>query len=111
MPVVGYFSARTGLVQPLQFRRANEKITLERPRNDVLVSESNAHLATALSGLGIVHTTDFMVRPFIEKRQLVPILVDWRPDPQPVYVAYPPSRRYSTKVRVFVDWLTPILRY
>ena len=76
--------------------------------NDVLVSESNAHLATALSGLGIVHTTDFMVRPFIEKGQLVPILVDWRPDPHAVYIAYPPSRRYSTKVRVFVDWVTTI---
>jgi DNA-binding transcriptional LysR family regulator len=108
MPVVGYFSAGTGLVQPLQFRRSDEKITLERPRNDVLVSESNAHLATALSGLGIVHTMDFMVRPFIEKRQLVPILVDWRPDPQTVYIAYPPSRRFSTKVRVFVDWVTTI---
>ncbi len=22
----------------------------------------------------------------------------------PVYAVYPPSRRYSTKVRVFVDW-------
>jgi DNA-binding transcriptional LysR family regulator len=108
MPVVGYFSARTGLVQPLQFRRADEKITLECPRNDVLVSESNAHLATALSGLGVVHTTDFMVRPSIERGQLVPILVGWRPDPTPVYIAYPPSRRYSTKVRVFVDWITTI---
>jgi len=74
MPVVGYFSASTGLMQPLQFRRADEKITLERPRNDVLVSESNAHLATALSSLDIVHTLDFMARPFIEKGQLVPIL-------------------------------------
>ena len=108
MPVVGYFSARTGLVQPVEFRQADERITLERPRNDVLVSESNAHLATALSGLGIVHTTDFMVRPFIDKGQLVPILVDWRPDLTPVYVAYPPSRRYSTKVRVFVDWAMTI---
>ncbi|MGF6725403.1 DNA-binding transcriptional LysR family regulator [Paraburkholderia sp. GAS41] len=109
LPVVGYFSASTGLVQPLQFRRSDEKITLERLRNDVLVSESNAHIATALSSLGIVHTLDFMVRPFIERRQLVPILVDWRPDPQAVYIAYPPSRRYSTKVRVFVEWVTTIV--
>ena len=26
-----------------------------------------------------------MVLPFIEKGQLVPILVDWRPDPHAVY--------------------------
>ena len=104
MPVVGYFSASTGMTQPLAFRRGEETITLDRVRNDVLVSESNAHHAAALAGLGIVHTMDFMVRSSIGKKQLVPILAQWRPDPLEVYIAYPPSRRYSTKVRVFTDW-------
>jgi LysR family transcriptional regulator, regulator for bpeEF and oprC len=104
MPVVGYFSASTGMTQPLTFRRGEETIKLGRVRNDVLVSESNALLATALAGLGIVHTLDFMVRPFIEQKRLAPILTKWRPDPLQVYIAYPPSRRYSTKVRVFADW-------
>jgi DNA-binding transcriptional LysR family regulator len=104
MPVAGYFSANTGIKQPLMFRRGGETITLDRVRNDILVSESNAHLATALAGLGIVHTLDFMVRPFIEQKRLVPILAQWRPDPLEVYIVYPPSRRYSTKVRVFADW-------
>jgi DNA-binding transcriptional LysR family regulator len=104
MPVVGYFSASTGVTQPLMFRRGEETITLGRIRNDILVSESNSHLATALAGLGIVHTLDFMVRPFIEQKRLVPILARWRPEPIQVYIAYPPSRRYSTKVRVFADW-------
>ncbi|MGH8777960.1 LysR substrate-binding domain-containing protein [Paraburkholderia sp.] len=108
MPVVGYFSASTGLTQPLKFCRGVEEITLDRPRNVVLVSESNAHLATALAGLGIVHTLDFMVRPFIDQKKLVPILVKWRPGPLEVYIAYPPSRRYSTKVRVFVDWVSAL---
>lgn len=54
MPIVGYFSANTGLLQPLEFCRGDEKFTLERARNDVLVSESNARVATALAGLGIV---------------------------------------------------------
>lgn len=108
MPVVGYFSASSGLTQPLQFRRDVETITLENLRHDVLVSESNAHLATALAGLGIVHTLDFMVRSSIERQELIPILADWQPDPMTVYIAYPPSRRYSTKVRVFADWISTI---
>lgn len=110
MPVVGYFSATTGLPQPLEFHRDGEKLVLENPRNDVLVSESNAHLATALNGLGLIHTMDFMVRPSIEQGLLVPILESWRPAPLSVYVAYPPSRRFSTKVRVFVDWLADVFR-
>lgn len=108
MPVVGYFSASTGLTQQLAFRRGEDEITLEGVRNVVLVSESNAHLATALAGLGIVCTLDFMVRPYVKQRKLVSILTEWRPDPLEVYVAYPPGRRYSAKVRVFVDWVTTL---
>lgn len=108
MPVVGYFAAGSGQVQPLHFRDGDEALVLDGVRNDVLVSESNAHLATALAGLGLIHTVDFMVRPHIDQQQLVAILVDWRPAPLDVYIAYPPSRRYSTKVRVFVDWVSAI---
>jgi len=110
MPVVGYFSANTGLPQPLEFHRDGEKLVLENTRNNVMVSESNAHLATALNGLGLIHTMDFMVRPFIEKGLLVPVLMSWRPEPLTVYVAYPPSRRFSTKVRVFVDWVANVFQ-
>jgi DNA-binding transcriptional LysR family regulator len=108
LPVVGYFSATTGLTQPLSFRKGDEKLVLEGVQNSVLVSESNAHVATALAGLGIVHTLDFMARPYIERRKLVSILAEWRPDPLEVYVVYPPGRRYSAKVRVFVDWVTTL---
>ena len=108
MPVAGYFSASSGLTQPLRFRRGDDHITLDGVHNDVLVSDSSAHLATALAGLGLVHTMDFMVRQSIDQGQLVPVLTRWRPDPIEVYVAYPPSRRYSTKVRVFVDWVTAL---
>ncbi len=86
----------------------NRRITLEGMRNDVLVSDASAHLATALAGLGLVHTLDFMVRSSVEQGVLVPVLARWRPDPIEVYAAYPPSRRYSTKVRVFVDWVTTL---
>lgn len=108
LPVAGYFSASTGLTQPLRFRLGQEQITLEGVNHDVLVSDSSAHLATGLAGLGLVHTLDFMVRPAIEQGALVPVLSRWRPDPVQVYAAYPPSRRYSTKVRVFVDWATTL---
>lgn len=104
MPVAGYFSASTGLTHPLHFRRGEERLTLQGVHYGVFVSESNAHLATAINGLGLINTLDFMAREAIDTGRLVPVLARWRPDPQPVYAVYPPSRRYSTKVRVFVDW-------
>lgn len=107
--VAGYFSASSGLVQPLNFEKDGEEIVLSTAvRHAVLVSESNAHLATALAGLGIVHTLDFMVRPALARGELTAILTDWRPKPLTVYIAYPPSRRFSTKVRVFVDWVKQV---
>ncbi len=75
----------------------------------VLVSESIAHLATALNGLGLINTLDFIAREAIDAGRLMAVLTRWRPDPQLVYVVYPPSRRYSTKVRVFVDWACTLL--
>lgn len=104
MPVVGYFSASTGITQPLRFQRDQERLELEGVHSDVLISDSSAQLAAALAGLGLIHTLDFMLRPSIERGELVPVLTRWRPAPVEVYAAYPPSRRYSTKVRVFVDW-------
>ncbi|MBP0685518.1 hypothetical protein J8J21_20970, partial [Mycobacterium tuberculosis] len=58
--------------------------------------------------LGLIHTLDFMVRPAIERGELVPVLQDWRPAPLEVYIAYAPSRQLSTKVRVFIEWVSEI---
>jgi DNA-binding transcriptional LysR family regulator len=106
-PVAGYFSARTGVIQPLHFRDQEHPFQIEPPTS-VTVNESNAHLATALAGLGLIHTLDFMVRPSIERGELIPILEPWRPDSLDVYITYAPSRQLSVKVCVFVSWITEV---
>lgn len=105
--VAGYFSARTGRNQSLHFLDGGKPLQIEPP-TPISVDESNAHVAVALAGLGLVHTLDFMVRPAIERGILVPVLERWRPAPQEVYIVYPPSRQLSTKVRVFVQWATEL---
>lgn len=109
MPVAGYFSANTGLTPPLRFRRGEEHLTLEGVNYGVMVSESNAHLAAVLNGLGLVNIFDFMVQEAFDAGRLVPILEQWWPDPYPVYVVFPPSRRHSAKVQVFVEWTRTLL--
>lgn len=106
-PVAGYFSARTGLVQPLHFKDEQGAFEIA-PVTSVTVNESNAHLATALAGLGLIHTLDFMVRPSILRGELVPMLEPWRPDPLDVYIVYAPSRQLNAKVRAFVGWVTEV---
>ncbi len=106
-PVVGYFSAHTGRAPPLHFLDNGAPLEVT-PDCAVMVNESNAHLATGLVGLGVIHTLDFMVRPAIDRGDLVPVLQEWRPAPLDVYIAYAPSRQLSTKVRVFVEWLSEL---
>ncbi|WP_113396164.1 MULTISPECIES: LysR substrate-binding domain-containing protein [Rhizobium] len=40
--------------------------------------------------------------------QLVPILEAFRPPPMPVSVLYPQNRHLSSRIRVFIDWLTEV---
>lgn len=47
--------------------------------------------------------------PRIARGDLVPLFERWRLDPMPMYVAFPPNRHVSTKVRVFVDWIAGLM--
>ena len=106
-PVAGYFSAHSGAMGPLRFLQRGAALDIA-PRCSVMVNESNAHVSTGLAGIGLIHTLDFMVRPFIERGELVAVLEAWRPQPLEVYIAYAPSRQLSAKVRVFVDWVSEL---
>lgn len=55
-----------------------------------------------------MHTLDFMVRPAIERGELIAVPPEYRPNPLGVFVVYPPSRQLSTKVRVFIEWVAQI---
>ncbi|MCU1753227.1 LysR family transcriptional regulator [Pseudomonas sp. 6D_7.1_Bac1] len=102
--VICYHSARTNRVIPAAFQRGAKKF--EVIGSGVLsVNESNAHIAAGLAGLGVIHTFNYAVQPYIESGGLVPILKDWRPAPYPFHVAYPPNRNISNRLRVFIDWL------
>jgi DNA-binding transcriptional LysR family regulator len=49
-----------------------------------------------------------MARPSIERGELIAVLQEYRPKPLEVFLVYPPSRQLSTKVRVFIEWVTQI---
>jgi DNA-binding transcriptional LysR family regulator len=106
-PVAGYFSQPSGAIPPIEFLVHDEPFIL-KPRHSILVNDSNAHLACALAGVGLVHTLDFNVRNSIDRGDLVVVLRDYRPKPLEMFLVYPPSRQRSTKVRVFTDWVTQI---
>lgn len=101
--VIGYIGSRANLL-PLRFARNGTQFELEPP-SAVRVNESNAHLAAALTGLGLVQTLDFMARPAVAQGLLVPLLEEWQPAPMTMYAVYPPSKQLNARVRVFLSWV------
>lgn len=102
-PLAHYRHALNDRVQPLQFVDQGKEIAIQH-RYSVSVNESNAHLASALAGLGIIQTFRFMAQPYLDKGELVSLLDDWQPADEQMYVVYPSNRHLSAKLRVFIDW-------
>ncbi|MNW03214.1 LysR substrate binding domain protein [compost metagenome] len=50
-----------------------------------------------------------MARQPLARGELVALFEDWQLDPMPMYVAFPPSRHVSTKLRVFIDWIVELM--
>lgn len=102
--MVTYHSAASSRQIPARFQRGDERHVIEG-KGLVSVNESNAQLAAALAGLGIIHTFSYTVKAAVERGELVPILAQWQAEPYPFHVLYPPNRHLSNRVRVFIDWL------
>jgi DNA-binding transcriptional LysR family regulator len=93
---------------PFEMRRGTEHVRAQG--HDVCaVDDGNAYLAAGLAGLGVLWLPDYMARPHVATGELVPLLQDWTLAPMPLYVAYPPQRHVSAKVRVFIDWVAGLM--
>ena len=105
--MASYFSARTGRIVPASYVRGEERFEITG-QGPISVNESTAHVNAALTGLGLVQTFGPIVQPHIDSGALIEVLAGWAPPPMPFYVAYPPNRNLSVKLRVFVDWVVQI---
>ncbi|RYM75292.1 LysR family transcriptional regulator [Serratia liquefaciens] len=102
-PPAHYRHALNDRILPLHFVDRGKEIDIQH-RYHVSVNESNALLAAALAGLGIIQTFRFMAQPHLDSGELVSLLHDWQPPAEQMYVVYPSNRHLSAKMRVFIDW-------
>ncbi|MCD9087087.1 LysR family transcriptional regulator [Stenotrophomonas sp. SY1] len=106
--IVGYRNSRTGspLMSPL--RRGDEEL-LVQGRHVLSVDDGNAYLAAGIAGLGALWLPQYMAHQPLARGELIPLFEDWQLDPMPMYVAFPPSRHVSAKLRVFIDWIVELM--
>ncbi|MFC5460900.1 LysR family transcriptional regulator [Massilia niabensis] len=93
---------------PYEMRSGEERLKLQG-RHILAVDDGNAYLAAGLAGLGALWLPDYMARAHVAQGTLVPLFQEWCVDPMPLYLAYPPNRHVSKKLRVFIDWVVELM--
>ena len=58
-----------------------------------------------INDIGIASLPAILVKEHVEQGMLVPVLVDYSPDPFKISAVYPSSRLISRKVKLFVDFV------
>jgi len=110
--IVGFLRSGTGRVATMPMRRirgAAEEFVEVRGRYVVSADDGNAYLAAGLAGMGLLWLPSYMAKPHVAGGELLPVLNDWQLDPMPMYLAYPPTRHVSAKLRAFMDWIDELM--
>lgn len=106
--IVGFLWARSGKPVPYAMHRDAERINVQG-RYVLAVDDGNAYLAAGLAGLGVLWLPDYMAETPLARGELVRLFEDWRLDPMPLYLAFPPNRHVSAKLRVFIEWVVELM--
>lgn len=107
--IVGFMSMRSGRVPPYAMQRGDDERVTVQGRHVLALDDGNAYLAAGLAGLGVLSLPTYMADEHAARGELVPVFNGWRFDPMPLYLAYPPNRYVSAKLRVFVDWVVDVV--
>lgn len=79
-----------------------------RMRSAILVNDSEAQVACALAGLGMIQVLRATVADHLDVGRLVEVLKDVQTIPRPVSIMYPNRQHLAPQVRVFIDWISAI---
>ena len=74
------------------------------------VNDHDACITASLMNLGIVNVANYVARSYLASGQLTQVLEDWTAEQSPISVMYPQSRHLSAKVRIFVDWVSELIK-
>lgn len=106
--IVGFLWSRSGKTFPYAMWLGEERIEVQG-RYVLSVDDGNAYLTAGLAGLGILWLPDYMAKAHLASGELVRLFDGWQLDSMPLYVAFPPNRHVSAKLRVFIDWVAELM--
>ncbi|PRY65212.1 LysR family transcriptional regulator [Vreelandella songnenensis] len=102
------FKWRAGLAYAYTLHGESESVSVQG-RCRITVDDGNAALAAGLAGLGAVSLPEYMAREHVSRGELVRLFDGWHLDPMPLFIAFPPNRHVSAKLRAFIDWVVMLM--
>lgn len=67
-------------------------------------------LRAVLQGRGIAHLPGYLIRPYVQARELVVALPEYAPEDRGHYLCYLSRQHMPSRVRVFIDFMTEEVR-
>lgn len=107
--MVGYASPTSGRKEAFEWVSKGELNRLVVTKT-LTVNSAESSIAACVAGLGIIQIPAYDVSDLIENGVLCDLLSEYRPQPVPVNVLYPHRRHPSRPLRLFTDWLIPLLQ-
>lgn len=74
------------------------------------VNSTQAYRSACLAGLGIIQAPRHGIQPLLENQQLVEVLPGFHARPMPLSLLWPHRRNLAQRVRVFMEWLTQVMK-
>lgn len=106
--IVRFRWARAGNGFPYVMHHEGKSVRIEG-QHVLSIDDGNAYLAAGVAGLGVLWLPDYMARPHVARGELLPLFEQWTVDAMPLFLAYPPNRHVSKKLRVFIDWVVELM--
>ena len=106
--MVHYRSPSSGRAAPWEWLEGDALRTLDA-RGAVGVNNVESYIACALAGLGLIQIPQYDVVQHLQAGELVQVLPAHCAPPMPVHMLYPHRTHLSRRVRVFIDWMEPLL--
>ena len=106
--IVGFLRSSSGTVAAMALQRGDETVSING-RYIVSADDGNAYLAAGLAGMGVLWLPRYMAEPHAVRGELLPLFDGWRIEPMPMYVAYPPTRHISPRLRAFMGWVDELM--
>lgn len=107
--IVGFLWSSSGQILPFKLRRGGEALQVVG-RYAIAMDDGNAYLSAGVAGLGVLWLPRYMAAPHLARGALAPLFEDWSIAPMPLYLAFPPNRHVSARLRVFIDWVVELMQ-